>query len=162
MGAGGQRMIRAAVYLQVLANNQTTQSQLEGLRTVAAQRGWDVVAIYEDAGVGREQRPGLNAMLKDASTRKFEVVMAWALERLGWSTADLCSTIQHLQACGVALYLEQQLIDTTAPSGNMIFQLTGAFAELERSRRVERVNAGLRRGRTKGVKLGRPRIKPSV
>src|SRR4051794_15373033 len=138
-GRREQRMIRAAVYLQVSADNQTTQSQLEGLRAVAAQRGWDVVAIYEDAAVGREQRPGLDAMLKDASTRKFDIVMAFALERVGRSMADLCCSIQHLQACGLELYLEQQSIDTTTPSGKMIFQLADAFAKLERSGRGERV-----------------------
>src|SRR4051812_45241937 len=98
-------MIRAAVYLRVSADNQSTRHQLEDLRPVAARRGWDVVAIYEDAGVGREPRPGLDLMLKDASGRKFDVVMAWAIERLGRSMADLCRTIQHLQACGVELYL---------------------------------------------------------
>src|SRR3954452_1073708 len=105
-------MIRAAAYLRVSDDNQTTQSQLERLRAVATHRGWDVVAIYEDAALG-QQGPGLEAMLQDASRRKFEIVTAGALERLGRSMANLCGTIQHLQACGVELYLEQQSIDTT-------------------------------------------------
>src|SRR3954447_12274364 len=124
-------MIRAAAYLRVSDDDQATQAQLERLKAVAAHRGWDVVAIYEDVGVGREQWAGLHAMLKDASMRRFDIVMASAIERLGRSMADLCGTIQHLQACGLELYLEQQSIDTTTPSGKMIFQLADAFAKLE-------------------------------
>jgi DNA invertase Pin-like site-specific DNA recombinase len=93
--------------------------------------------LYRDAGVsgatGRDQRPGLDALLKDASRRKFDVVMAWAIDRLGRSLVDLLGTIQHLEADGVDLYLDQQSIDTTTPAGKLLFQMTGAFAEFERS-----------------------------
>ena len=71
-------------------------------------------------------------MLKDASRRKFDIVMAWAIDRLGRSLIDLLDTIQHLEACGVDLYLDQQAIDTTTPMGKLVFQVTGAFAEFER------------------------------
>ena len=72
-------------------------------------------------------------MLKDASRRKFDIVMAWSIDRLGRSLIDLLDTIQHLEACGVDLYLDQQVIDTTTPMGKLVFQVTGAFAEFERS-----------------------------
>jgi DNA invertase Pin-like site-specific DNA recombinase len=72
-------------------------------------------------------------MLKDACRRKFDVVMAWAIDRLGRSLVDLLGTIQGLEACGVDLYLDQQAIDTTTPAGKLMFQITGAFAEFERS-----------------------------
>jgi DNA invertase Pin-like site-specific DNA recombinase len=92
---------------------------------------------------GRDQRPGLDALLKDASRRKFDVVMAWAIDRLSRSLIDLLGTIQHLEAVGVDLYLDQQSIDTTTPAGKLLFQLTGAFAEFERSMIRQRVRAGL-------------------
>jgi DNA invertase Pin-like site-specific DNA recombinase len=121
---------------------------------------------YEDVGVsgskGCAQRPGLDAMLKDASRREFDVVMAWAIDRVGRSLSDLCGTIQHLEACGVDLYLDQQSIDTTTPSGKLMFHVTGAFAEFERSLIRERVNAGLARARAKGTRLGRRPVKASV
>ena len=82
-------------------------------------------------------------MLKDASRRKFDIVMAWAIDRLGRSLIDLLGTIQHLEAVGVDLYLDQQSIDTTTPAGKLLFQLTGAFAEFERSMIRQRVRAGL-------------------
>jgi DNA invertase Pin-like site-specific DNA recombinase len=74
-----------------------------------------VVGIDSISGAkGGDQRSGINAMLKDANRRKFDVVMAWAIDRLGRSLIDLLGTIQHLEAVGVALYLDQQNIDTTA------------------------------------------------
>ena len=96
-------------------------------------------------------------MLKDASRRKFDVVMAWAIDRVGRSLSDLLDTIQHLEACGVDLYLDQQAIDTTTPMGKL-FQLTGAFAEFERTMIRQRIKAGLKRAIAQGVKLGRPKI----
>ena len=84
-------------------------------------------------------------MLQDAQRRRFDVVMAWAIDRLGRSLIDLLGTIQALEACGVDLYLDQQSIDTTTPAGRLMFQVTGAFAEFERSMIRQRVNAGLKR-----------------
>jgi DNA invertase Pin-like site-specific DNA recombinase len=60
------------------------------------------------------------------------------------------------------LYLHQQAIDTTTPSGRAMFQMCGVFAEFERAMIVERVNAGLARAREKGVRLGRKPVKPAV
>jgi DNA invertase Pin-like site-specific DNA recombinase len=82
-------------------------------------------------------------MLKDASRRKFDVVMAWAIDRLGGSLIDLLGTIEHLHEVGVDLYLDQQHIDTTIPTGKLLFQVTGAFAEFERSMIRQRIRAGL-------------------
>jgi DNA invertase Pin-like site-specific DNA recombinase len=78
-------------------------------------------------------------MLNDASRRKFDVFMAWAIDRVGRSLIDLLGTIQHLEAVGVDLYLDQQSIDTTTPAGKLLFQLTGAFAEFERPMIRQRV-----------------------
>ena len=88
-----------------------------------------MVATYRDAGIsgakGRDKRPGLDAMLKDAGRRKFDIVMAWAIDRLGRSLIDLLRTIQDLEAVGVDLYLDQQHLDTTTPTGKLLFQVTG-------------------------------------
>jgi DNA invertase Pin-like site-specific DNA recombinase len=138
---------RAGLYVRVSTDHQSVENQVRELKEVAGRRGWIVVEVYRDAGVsgakGRDQRPGLDALLKDASRRRFDVVMAWAIDRLGRSLIDLPGTIQHLEAVGVDLYLDQQAIDTTTPSGKLLFQLTGAFAEFERSMIRQRVRAGL-------------------
>lgn len=60
-------------------------------------------------------------MLKEASRRKFDVVMAWAIDRMGRSLRDLIDTIEHLEATGVDLYIDQQHIDTTTPAGKLLF-----------------------------------------
>jgi len=138
---------RAALYVRVSTDHQSVENQVRELKEVAQRRGWVLVETYQDAGIsgakGREQRPGLDALLKDASRRKFDIVMAWAIDRLGRSLIDLLGTIQHLEAVGVDLYLDQQAIDTTTPAGKLLFQLTGAFAEFERSMIRQRVRAGL-------------------
>ena len=128
---------RAAIYVRVSTDKQTIENQLRELRRVAEYRGWKVVQEYRDAGIsgakGREARPGLDEMLKDAQRRRFDVVMAWAIDRLGRSLIDLLGTIQALEACGVDLYLDQQALDTTTRAGKLMFQITDAFAEFERS-----------------------------
>jgi DNA invertase Pin-like site-specific DNA recombinase len=138
---------RAALYVRVSTDHQSVENQVRELRQVAERRGWQVTEVYRDAGIsgakGRDQRPGLDALLKDASRRKFDVVMAWAIDRLGRSLVDLLGTIQHLEAVGADLYLDQQSIDTTTPAGKLLFQMTGAFAEFERSLIRQRVRAGL-------------------
>jgi len=72
---------RAALYLRVSTDHQSVENQNRELRQIAERRGWIVVEVYSDAGISgakrRDQRPGLDAMLKDASRRKFDVVMAW-------------------------------------------------------------------------------------
>jgi len=153
---------RAALYVRVSTDAQTVENQIRELRQVAGRRGWHVVEVYSDAGIsgakGRNGRPGLDSMLKGASRRKFDIVMAWAIDRLGRSLSDLLDTIRHLEACGVDLYLNQQAIDTTTPMGKLVFQVTGAFAEFERTMIRQRIKAGLKRAVAQGVKLGRPKI----
>jgi DNA invertase Pin-like site-specific DNA recombinase len=125
----------------------TVENQRIALEAVCEQRGWQVMQVYSDNGVSgaksRNQRPGLDAMLKDAGRGRFDVVLAWALDRLGRSLIDLLDTLGELDAASVALVLHQQAIDTTTPAGRMFFQVTGAFAEFERGMIRSRVIAGL-------------------
>ena len=159
-------MKRAAIYVRVSTDKQTIENQLRELRQIAERRGWEVVYEYHDAGISGarswEARPGLDEMLKNAQRRRFDVVMAWAIDRLGRSLIDLLATIQALEACGVDLYLDQQSIDTTTPAARLMFQITGAFAEFERSMIRQRVRAGLKRAVESGKQLGRPKIDVAV
>ena len=157
---------KAAIYVRVSTDKQTVENQLLQLRQIAERRGWEVVEEYRDAGIsgakGRDGRPGLDQLLKDASKRRFDVVMAWAIDRLGRSLIDLLGTIQTLEACGVDLYLDQQSIDTTTPAGKLMYQVCGAFGEFERSVIRQRVNAGLKRAVEAGKTLGRPRVSAAI
>jgi DNA invertase Pin-like site-specific DNA recombinase len=157
---------RAAVYIRVSTDRQTLENQRKALEAVAARRGWEIVAVYTDAGIsgakGRADRPGLDDMLNAAIKGGFDVVMAWSIDRLGRSLIDLLGTIQHLEACAVDLYLDQQSIDTTTPAGRLMFQICGAFAEFERSMIRQRIHAGLSRAKAQGKRLGRPKVPSAV
>jgi DNA invertase Pin-like site-specific DNA recombinase len=153
---------RAAIYVRVSTDKQTVENQVAALRQIAERRGWQIVEEYHDAGIsgakGRDKRLGLDQMLKDAHRRRFDVVMAWAIDRLGRSLIDLLGTFQTLHACGVDVYLDQQSIDTTTPAGKLMFQVCGAFAEFERNMIQQRIHAGLKRAVAQGKTLGRPKV----
>ena len=161
-------MKRAALYVRVSTDRQTVENQIARLTEIAKGRKWQIVQTFSDAGIsgakGRNERPGFDQMLKHAQRHRFDVVMVWAIDRIGRSLIDLLGTIQHLEACGVDLYLDQQAIDTTTPSGKLMFQVTGAFAEFERAMIRQRIHAGLKRAVANGKTLGRPLNdpKPSI
>ena len=101
-------------------------------------------------------------MMKAVNAKRFDMVAAWSVDRLGRSLTDLLGILQGLQEKGVDLFLHQQGIDTSTTAGKAMFQMLGVFAEFERGIIRERVNAGLARARQNGTKLGRRRVKPSV
>jgi len=160
------KAMRAAIYLRVSTGDQTVENQRRELEAAAEARGWTVSAVYSDEGVsgakGRDQRPQLDAMLKDAVRRRFDVVMVWAVDRLGRSLPDLVGTMQELHGAKVDLFVQQQALDTTTPAGRAMFGMLGVFAEFERSMIQARVKSGLDRARAKGVKLGRKPTAPKV
>jgi len=157
---------RAALYLRVSTDRQTVENQRQALEQVARHRGWEIIATYSDKGIsgskGRKDRPEFDRMLSEAARGRFDVVMAFALDRIGRSLADLLHSIRHLEECNVDLFIDRQMLDTTTPQGKLLFAVTGAFAEFERDMIVHRVNAGLARARARGTKLGRPRVSGRV
>jgi DNA invertase Pin-like site-specific DNA recombinase len=159
-------MKRVGIYLRVSTDSQTTENQRRELEAVAARSSWEVVGVYEDAGIsgakGRDKRPGFDQLLKDATARKVNMIATWSVDRLGRSLQDLVGFLTELHALKCDLYLHQQALDTSTPSGRAMFQMLGVFAEFERGMIRERVNAGLARARAKGTKLGRRPVKASV
>lgn len=157
-------MKRAALYLRVSTDQQTTENQRLVLMEVAQRLGWTIVQVFEDQGIsgakGREQRPGFDGLIKAITRGEVEIVAAWSVDRLGRSLKDLVAFLDDIQAKGCDLYLHQQAIDTSTPSGRMLFGLLSVFSEFERSMVKARVNAGLDRARARGVRLGRPAIPP--
>lgn len=155
-------MRRAALYMRVSTDQQTTANQERELREIAERSGWQIVEIYRDHGIsgakGRDKRPAFDALCKDAARRRFDVVMAWSVDRLGRSLQDLIAFLSELHSLGIDLLLHQQGIDTTTPAGKAMFQMMGVFAEFERAMIRERVNAGLARAKSEGKTLGRPKM----
>lgn len=154
--------MRAAIYVRVSTDDQTVENQQLALREVAARAGWEVVGVYADHGIsgakGRDKRPEFDRLCKDAARRRFDVVMAWSVDRLGRSLQDLVALLTELHALKIDLFLQQQGIDTTTPAGKALFQMLGVFAEFERSMIRDRTKAGLARARAQGKTLGRPKV----
>ena len=157
---------RVALYLRVSTGEQTTANQRHELEAVAAKAGWNVVAVYEDAGIsgakGREHRPGYDALLKAIARREVDMIAVWSVDRIGRSMPDLVSFLTELHARGADLYLHQQALDTSTPAGRAMFQMMGVFAEFERAMIQQRVKAGLARAKAEGTKLGRPKLSGDV
>jgi DNA invertase Pin-like site-specific DNA recombinase len=157
---------RAALYLRVSTGEQTTENQRLELLAAAKRSGWEIVEIYEDAGVsgakGRDKRPEFNRLLKGAVRCEFDVIMTWSVDRLGRSLQHLVEFLGEIHAKGVDLYCHQQGVDTTTPAGKAMFQMCGVFAEFERAMIQERVKAGLARARAQGKILGRPKVTKKV
>jgi DNA invertase Pin-like site-specific DNA recombinase len=132
--------------------------QRRELMQACEHRGWEVVEVYEDAGVsgakGREGRPAFDRLCQDATRRRFDVIAAWSVDRLGF--------LSDTHGAGVNLYLHQQAVDTTTPAGRALFQMMGVFAKFERTMIRDRVKAGLANAQAKGVRLGAPRTDAEV
>ena len=157
---------RAAIYLRVSRDDQTTENLRLALAKAAEYRGWLIAPSYEDQGIsgakGRDQRPAFDTMLKDAVRRLFDVLVVWSIDRLGRSVLHVASALAELDAAGVALYSDQQAIDSTTPMGRAMIQMASVFGEREKSIIRSRVLAGLDRVRQQGKKLGRPKVSAKV
>ena len=159
---------RAALYARVSTRNghQDPEVQLQALREVADRAGWQVIDTYIDDGIsgakGRDKRPAFDRLLKDATRRRFDLVAAWSVDRLGRSLQDLVAFLSDLRAAGVDLYLHVQAVDTTTPAGKALFQMLGVFAEFERSIIQERIYAGIAKARATGTKSGKPHGRPGI
>ena len=157
---------RVALYLRVSTDGQSTALQRRELVEACKHRGWEVTEVYEDAGIsgakGREGRPAFDRLCQDATRRRFDVIAAWSVDRLGRSLQDLVGFLSETHGAGVHLYLHQQAVDTTTPAGRALFQMMGVFAEFERAMIRDRVKAGLANARAKGVRLGAPRTDAKV
>ncbi len=152
------RALRAGLYARVSTTGQTADNQLLALRSFAGARGWTVTEFVDQGQSGaKERRPALDAMLAAVRARKVDVVACVKLDRLARSVHHLVAMVQEFEALGVDLVVLDQAIDTTTPSGRLLFHVLASVAEFERDLIRDRVIAGLRRARINGVRLGRPR-----
>lgn len=155
-------IIRVALYARVSTSNggQSPEMQLHELREYCQRRGWHVAGEYADAGVSgtKDKRPELDRMMRDAHKRRFDVVAVWKFDRFARSVTHLLRALDTFRVLGIEFVSLSESLDTATPAGRMVFTVLGAVAELERSLIAERVRAGLRNAKAKGVRLGRPRI----
>jgi DNA invertase Pin-like site-specific DNA recombinase len=151
--------MRAALYARVSTMNQgqSPEMQVQEVRQWCARRGWEIAAEYVDVGISgaKEGRPALDKLMADAHRRRFDAVVVWKFDRFARSVAHLLRALENFNALGIAFVSLSESIDTSTPAGKMVFTVLASVAELERSLIGERVRAGLRNARAKGVRLGR-------
>lgn len=152
--------LRAAIYARVsTANNgQDPKMQTRELSEYCSRRGWAVSGEYVDIGISgtKEKRPELDRLLSDAHGRRFDAVVVWKFDRFARSVSHLLRALEHFQALGIEFVSLSEQLDTSTPTGKMVFTVLGAVAELERSLIAERVRAGMRNARANGKRIGRP------
>jgi DNA invertase Pin-like site-specific DNA recombinase len=134
--------------------------QLRELREFCERRGWSVSEEYVDVGISgsKEDRAELNRLMADAHRRRFDAVVVWKFDRFARSVSHLLRALETFKALGIDFVSLSEQVDTSTPTGKMVFTVLGAVAELERSLIAERVRAGIRNARAKGKTLGRPRV----
>jgi len=156
-------MKTAALYARVSTLDQNCEVQLQDLRRYASQR-FGPVREYVDVGVSGTQRrrPQLDALLTEARKRRFEVVLVWKFDRFARSLKHLIDSLEEFRALGIDFISYTEGIDTTTPSGQLLFHVVGAVAQFERDLIAERVRAGMAHARAMGKRIGRPRAEVDV
>ncbi len=151
--------MRVSLYARVSTTDQHPEVQLHALREYARARGLEVIEEFVDQGVSgaKDRRPALDRLLKDAQRRRFDLVACVKLDRLARSVRHLSTLAAEFEALGIGLVVLDQAIDTTTPSGRLLFHVLGAIAEFERDLIRERTAAGMRAARRRGKRIGRPR-----
>lgn len=148
---------RVALYTRVSTLDQSDQGQKEELLEFAERRGWIVSKVYKDKISGiKSSRPELDQLLIDAKRGSFSHVVVWRIDRLGRSVAHLLEVLETFKLLNIKFVSITEAIDTSTPTGMMVFTVLAAVAALERSILVERVKMGIHNARRRGVRLGRP------
>ncbi len=154
----------AVIYARVSTSRQKVDLQLEELKKLIRRSGWKLYKVYVDEGFsGKDtKRPAFNEMMIAAQRREFEILAVWKFDRLSRSLKDLVTTLEELDSLGIDFISHENHLDTSTPSGKLVFQVIAAVAEFERDIIVERVKAGMANAKKKGKHVGRPRIPDHV
>ena len=153
---------KVALYLRVSTLDQTIDNQLLELRDHCKKMDWEIVKEYADEGLSgtlsREKRPQLNAMMKDAYRKRFDLVVCWDISRLGRSMKELVLLLADMKEKGIGICSVRQGFDTSTSMGEIMFQFVGILSSWERDMIAERTLAGLQRAKSQGKVLGRRKV----
>jgi DNA invertase Pin-like site-specific DNA recombinase len=154
---------RVAIYARVSTTNhgQDVSLQTREQHQFAEARGWHIFDDYVDRGVSgsKDSRPELNRLMADARRRKFDIVLVWKLDRFGRSLRHLVNALAEFESLNISFVSLSDNLDLSTASGRLMFNIIGAMAEFERELIRERVKAGMKNARAKGVRIGRPKTK---
>jgi DNA invertase Pin-like site-specific DNA recombinase len=150
-------MKTVALYARVSTADQSCDLQLADLRRYAKQR-FEIIREYIDTGISGAQRhrPSLNALMADARKKRFDVVLVWKFDRFARSLKHLIDSLEDFGALGIDFVSYTEGVDTTTPSGRLLFHMVGAVAQFERDLIAERVRAGIAHAKANGKRIGRP------
>ena len=149
-------MKKCVIYSRVSTDSQEVENQIKLLKEICRSKNYQLVDVISDVmsgAKGRQDRKGFDRLIKGSIRKEWDSILVWSVDRLGRSLKDLVSFLDEINSVGCDLYIHQSGIDTSTPSGKMMFQMIGVFAEFERSMISERVKLGLQRT---DKKLGRP------
>ena len=149
---------RVAIYGRVSTSGQSTDIQLQECRGYAARCGYEVVGEYCDTisgTTGKDDRQALSRLLEDAFTRKFDTVVVYSIDRLGRSLKHCLEILESLKSHRCDFISIKQQIDTSSPTGQLIFNIFACLASYERTMILERTALGRERAKARGVKFGR-------
>ena len=155
------RTTRVAMYSRVSTMDQSCNAQQTALKAYIKSRNWTLAQAYIDQGQSgaQEHRPALDELLRDCRRHKFDVVLVWKFDRFARSLRQLVSSLELFRKFGIDFVSATEAIDTSLPSGELVFQIFGAIAQFERALIGERVRSGLEEARQKGKRIGRPPIR---
>jgi DNA invertase Pin-like site-specific DNA recombinase len=151
---------RVAIYTRVSTGDQNADLQKNELTEYCQWRKMEIIEVYSDVMFGaKDKRPALDRLMADARRGKFDVVAVWRFDRFARSTSHLLRALEEFQSLSVDFVSLREAIDTSTPTGKMVFTILASVAELERSTIRERVMAGQRAAKRRGVIFGRPAVK---
>lgn len=148
--------------MRVSTASQKHDLQQDGLNDYSSRAGLEVVKEYLDTAISgkKEGRPALRALMKAARNREFDIVLVWKFDRFARSVSHLLKALEEFNHLGIRFISVQDQIDTNSPMGKAMFTIIGAMSELESSLISERVKAGMASAKSRGKRLGRPKIPP--
>jgi DNA invertase Pin-like site-specific DNA recombinase len=155
--------MKVAIYTRVSTADQNADLQQTELNEYAAFRKWQIAGVYSDVISGsKDKRPALDRLMTDAKRGKFDVVAVWRFDRFARSTRFLLESLEMFNGLGIDFVSLRESIDTSTATGKLVFTILGAVAELERSNIRERVVAGQKAAKRRGVRFGRPQVQVNI
>ena len=152
-------MKRVIIYARVSTKEQSVDMQLIDLRAYAKVRRLEIIKEYIDYASGsRNDRENYQKLFNDVRKLKTDSVLVWRFDRFARSTKELINALEEFNNLGVDFISYKENIDTSTPTGKILFTMISAFSEFEKSIIKERIIAGMEKAKVAGVRFGRPKI----
>lgn len=160
---GGERKLRAAGYVRVSTEEQaqhgySIDAQKDRLQLACKAAGYKLVNLYVDEGYSAKnlQRPAVQQLIDDSRKKKLDIILVYKVDRLSRRLSDLIPLGEKLEKWGVAIKSVTEPFETSTPSGKLLFNMLGSFAQFEREMIGDRVRLALNKRLRDGKWNNRP------